>query len=138
MKIKYLQALAIYKRLESSRGALSIFRNSIPSLDPKLTELLTEVWDSSNSGEQLLSIRALSAKSEGAAAFVSSRASSRCLRFVDPTDSSSLINEIVLDSGECFFSSESLLHCCHGVRRVYLPRATPSLHSGPPPPPPLA
>ena len=37
----------------------------------------------SNSGEQLLPIRASSAESEGIAAFVSSRASSGRVRFVD-------------------------------------------------------
>jgi hypothetical protein len=62
-KIKYLQTLAIYIYicLESSRRALYEFRNPIPSLDPKLPKLLTDVRDGSNScdnfGEQLISIR---------------------------------------------------------------------------------
>jgi hypothetical protein len=63
MKIKYLQTLAIYIYMAGILSS-SPFQNSIlhPSLDPKLSELLAEVRDGSksdsNSGEQLLSIRA--------------------------------------------------------------------------------
>jgi hypothetical protein len=53
-----------------------------------------------NSGEQLISIHASSAESEGTATFVLSRASSRCLRFVDPTDGSPSIGVFLLISGE--------------------------------------
>jgi hypothetical protein len=72
--------------------SLSKFQNPFPSLDLKLPELLVEVRDGSNSGEQLLSIRASSVESEGTVVFVLSRASSRCLLFVDPTDGSSLLS----------------------------------------------
>jgi hypothetical protein len=53
-----------------------------------------------NSDEQLLSIRASSMESEGTTAFVSSRASFRCLRFVDLTNGSSQIDDFVLGSDE--------------------------------------
>jgi hypothetical protein len=53
-----------------------------------------------NSGEQLLLIRAFSAESEGTATFVLLRASSWCLRFVDPIDGSSPIDDFVFGSGE--------------------------------------
>jgi hypothetical protein len=108
-------------------------------------ELLAEVRDGSNSGKPLLSIHASSAESEGTAAFVSSRASSRCLRFIDPIDSSSSIGEFVLGSGEVFSGEPPpLLHL--GFLRVFyfLVRAGPlSLPSPLPgggatfPPPPL-
>ena len=81
-----------------------------PSLDLKLPKLLAEVRDGSNSSnysnEQLLSICASTAESEGTIAFVSSRASSWCLRFVDPTDDSSSIDKFVLGSSEVVFSNE--------------------------------
>jgi hypothetical protein len=73
-----------------------------PSLDPKLQELLAEIWDGSNSSEQLLSISVSSTESVG----ISQRASSRCLRFVDPTNGSSSIGEFVLGSGDVIFSGE--------------------------------
>jgi hypothetical protein len=47
-------------------------------------------------------IRASSAESDGTVVFVSSRASSRCLRFVERIDGSSSIDEFVLGSCECF------------------------------------
>jgi hypothetical protein len=92
--------------MESSQRALFEFRNPIPSLDPKLPELLTEVWDSSNSSEQLLLLHASSTESDGTTAFVSSRASSLCLQFIVSTDGSSSIGKSVLGSGEVVFSGE--------------------------------
>jgi hypothetical protein len=89
-----------YIWLESSHRALSKIQNPILRFDPKLPELLAEVQDSSNSDEQLISICASSVESEGTIVFVSSTASSWCLRFVDPTDGSSAIDEFVLGSGE--------------------------------------
>ena len=112
-------------RIESSRRTLSEFRNSFPSLDPKLPELLAEVRDDSNSDKQLLLIRASSAEFEGTTVFVSSRALS-CFRFIDPTDDSSSINEFVLGSGEVVFSGELSHHCCHRVLHFLSPaRADP-------------
>jgi hypothetical protein len=52
-------------------------------------------------------ISELAAESEGTRAFVSSRALSRCLQFVDPNDSSSSIGEFVLGSGEVVFFGEA-------------------------------
>jgi hypothetical protein len=54
----------------------------------------------SNSGEQLLPIRASSAESEGTAAFVSSRASSQRVQFVDWIPETPAIDGFPLDSGE--------------------------------------
>jgi hypothetical protein len=62
--------------------------------------LLAEVRGGSNSGEQLLPIRASSAESEGTAAFVSSRASSQRVPFVDWIPESSTIDKFPLGSGE--------------------------------------
>jgi hypothetical protein len=90
----------------------STFRmtNSFPIFIPHLPELLTEVRSSSNSDDkfddQLLPIRASSAESKGTAMFVSSRASSRCVWFVDQTHESSSINVFLLSSSECSFSGE--------------------------------
>uniref|UniRef100_A0A804PQB9 MTTase N-terminal domain-containing protein n=1 Tax=Zea mays TaxID=4577 RepID=A0A804PQB9_MAIZE len=53
-----------------------------------------------NSGEQLLPIRASSAESEGTAAFVSSKASSQRVRFIDWIPESPAIDGFLLGSGE--------------------------------------
>jgi hypothetical protein len=68
-----------------------------------------------NSDEQLLSIHASSAESKGTIVFVSSRASSRCLRFVDPTDGLLSIGDFVLVSGEVVFSTEPSTIVAHRV-----------------------
>jgi hypothetical protein len=72
--------------------------------------LLAEVRDGSipsdNSDEQLLSIRASLVKSESPSAFVSSRASSRCFRFVDRTFDLPPIDGFLLGSSEFFFPGE--------------------------------
>jgi hypothetical protein len=60
----------------------------------------------SNSSEQLLLIHASSVESEGTTAFVLSRASSRCLRFIDPTEGWSPIDNFVLGSSGVVFSGE--------------------------------
>jgi hypothetical protein len=82
----------------------SKIRNPILKFDPKLPELLAKVRDGfnsvDNSDDQSLSTLASSTESEGAAAFVSSRASSRCLQFLDSTNGSSSISEFVLGSNE--------------------------------------
>jgi hypothetical protein len=66
--------------------------------------LLAEVRGGSNSGdnsgEQLLSIRASSAESEGTVAFVSSRASSQRVQFVDLIPESPAIDGFGFGSGE--------------------------------------
>jgi hypothetical protein len=108
----------------------TVFPDSFPP------ELLTEVRSGSNSsdnyGEQLLPIRASSAESEGIAAFVSSRALSRCLRFVDSTCGLSSIGVFLLVSGE--------VHHCSSLFSLYFRRLSYILFSRPPPPrsPPLA
>jgi hypothetical protein len=119
--------------LESSHRSLSEFQNLILSLDPKLPKLLAKVRDGShsgdNSGKQLLSIRASLSESKGTTTFVSSRALSRCLGFVDLTDGSSLIGEFVLGSGEVVFSGEPCTIVVHGIS-LFLPRSrSPSLSS---------
>jgi hypothetical protein len=72
--------------------------------------LLVEVRGGSNSGdnsgEQLLPIRASSAESKGTAAFVSSRASSQRVRFIDWIPESPAIDGFLLGSGEVFFPGE--------------------------------
>jgi hypothetical protein len=73
----------IYIWLEPPSRALSKSRNHFPRFDPQFPELLAKVQGGSNSSdnsdEQLLSICALSAESEGTVEFISSRASPRCL-----------------------------------------------------------
>jgi hypothetical protein len=60
--------------------------------------------------------------------FVSSRASSLCLQFVDLGDSSSPIGEIVLGFGEVVFSGEPSTIGVQGILRFSLPCAAhPSL-----------
>jgi hypothetical protein len=86
--------------MESSSRAFSKIQNYILRFDAKVPELFAVVRLGSNSGEQLLSIRASSTKSESTAVFVSSRTSSRYLRFIDLTDVSSSIDEFVFGSGE--------------------------------------
>jgi hypothetical protein len=71
-----------------------------------LTELRSGSNSGDNSGEQLLPIRASSAESESTAAFVSSRASSWCVRFVNRTSESPSINGFLLGSSEGSFSGE--------------------------------
>jgi hypothetical protein len=77
--------------------------------------LLTEVRDVSNSGgnsgEQLLSIRASSTEFEGTTAFVSLRASSWYLRFINPTDGSSSIDVFSIASGKVVLSCKHPHHC---------------------------
>jgi hypothetical protein len=71
-------------------SSVSFFQNTkcFPIFDLNLSKLLAEVRggfnSSENSVEKFLSIRASLAKYKDTIAFVSSRASSRCLRFVDP------------------------------------------------------
>jgi hypothetical protein len=97
--------------------------------------LLAEVRDSSNSGEQLLSICAPTTESEGTTVSVSSRASSRCLQFDDLTDGSSSIGGFVLGSGEVVFSDEppSLLHLGFLCFSFFPSVQTPSPFPHPPP-----
>jgi hypothetical protein len=95
--------------MELSHRALSKSWNRFSRFNPQFPELLVEVRDGSNCsnniGEQLHSIHASSVESEGTIAFVSSRASSQCLRFVTNW-------RFLLGSGEVFFSGEPSLHCC--------------------------
>jgi hypothetical protein len=79
--------------------------------------LLAEVQSGSNSGEQLLPIHASSAESEGTAAFVSSRASSGHVRFVDQTNESPSIKGFPLGSGESLLPGE-LLHSCSSFSSI--------------------
>jgi hypothetical protein len=69
----------------------------IQSLAPGIAR---EVRGGSNSSEQLLSICASSAESEGTAAFVSSRTSSQRVRFIDWIPESPAIDGFLLGSGE--------------------------------------
>jgi hypothetical protein len=91
----------------------STFRNTklfFSRFISQLPELLAEVRSGSNSGEQLLPVRASSAESKSTAAFFSSRASSRCIRFVDRTSESPSINSFLLGSVKVTFPV-SPLHC---------------------------
>jgi hypothetical protein len=79
-----------------------------------------------NSGKQLLSIHVSPVEYEGIAAFVSSRVSSWCLQFIDPTDGLSPIDVFLFGSGEVVFSCELPHHYCHMVLRFLSPaRAAP-------------
>jgi hypothetical protein len=90
--------------LESSCQALSEIRNPTPNLDLKLLEFLSEVRDgsnsSNNSGKQFLSIREFMAESEGTSTCVSSRASSRYFRFINPSFGSPSIDGFLLGSSK--------------------------------------
>ena len=90
-----------------------------------------------NSGEQLLSIRALSAESEDTAAFVSSRASSGHVWFVDRTSESPSIDGFLLSSGDVV-SSDELLHpssMFSSISRVWVHTSSPVPHLVHPPRP---
>jgi hypothetical protein len=90
----------IYIWLEPSRLALSKSQNRFPRFDPQFPELLAEARGGFNLDDQLLSIHASLAKSESTAAFVSSRASSWCFEFIDPTSGSSSIDGFLLGPGD--------------------------------------
>jgi hypothetical protein len=98
------KTLEIYIWLEPSHRALYKSRNHFPRFNLQFPKLFAEVRGSSNSvdnsSEQLLSIQASLAKSESTVAFVSSRASSWCFRFVDPTSVSPSIDGFFLGSCE--------------------------------------
>jgi hypothetical protein len=89
----------IYARLllvEPVQEHKTVSSDSIPSFrncSPKFVS-------GSNSGEQLLRICASSAKSDRIAAFISSRASSEHVWFVDRTSESTSIDGFLLSSGE--------------------------------------
>jgi hypothetical protein len=73
--------------------------------------LLAEVRSGSNSGEQLLPIRASSVESEGTAAFVSLRASSQRIRFVNWIPESPAMTDFLSAPVRVFFHGENL-NCC--------------------------
>jgi hypothetical protein len=105
-KIKYLQTLEICIWLEPCCRSLSKSRNRFPRFDPQFQELLAEFRGGSESGEQLLSIHALLVKSESIVTFVSSRASSQCFQFADPTVDSPSVDDFLLARANFVFSSE--------------------------------
>jgi hypothetical protein len=87
-----------------SRLLLADIHSPSPGL---LAEVRSGSNSSDNSDEQLLPIRTSSAESESTDAFVSSRASSRYVLFVDRTSESPSISGFHLGSREIIFSGDS-------------------------------
>jgi hypothetical protein len=94
----------IYTCLVSPRRAHSRTQNGFPDSISSSRNCSPKFGSGSNSGdnssEQLLPIRASSAESEGTVAFVSSRALSQYVRFIDRTYESPSIDDFLLGSGD--------------------------------------
>jgi hypothetical protein len=90
----------IYTCPASPGRARSKGRNGFSRFNSQLPELLAEIQSGYNSGDNSNEIRASSVDSEDTVAFVSSRALSRWVWFVDQTFESPSINDFLLGSGE--------------------------------------
>jgi hypothetical protein len=147
MKIKYLQTLAIYiygwnplvepfpkfnTPSQSRSETLRIARRS-----SRWFQIRQQLWRAITFNPCVVG------KSEGTSTFVSWRALSWCLRFVDSNDGSSPISVFLFDPGE-IFSPVSLHHHCTSKRRFLCffsfshpcsPLSLPSLPAGGDPPP---